>query len=129
MERTAYRMRREGKNATEIKFILRERYGIKNARWNQSALNQAEAIMKSQEEGIKYKIELYREKIRNTKEKIDHLSNELKISGCKRKIKKFEKKVEELREQLYDKSYPQAVFDQRSSCISYRWLMEQGKRN
>ncbi|MDG6907174.1 MAG: hypothetical protein JRN20_15475 [Nitrososphaerota archaeon] len=110
MERTAYSMRREGKKATEMKFILRERYGIKNARWNQSALNQANATVKSQEEGIKYKIELYKEKIRNTSEKINHLSNELKIAGCKTKITKFEKKAEKLREQLDDKSYPQAVF-------------------
>ncbi len=53
MERTAYNMLRAGMDAGAIKAILRERYSIKNARWIQSSINQARAVMNSQEEGIK----------------------------------------------------------------------------
>jgi IS605 OrfB family transposase len=114
MERMAYNLLMEERDKNNkdasIKFILRERYGIKNARWNQSVLNQAKATMSSQEEGMKYKIDLYEEKIRNTNEKIKHLSNELRISRCRAKLRKFQKRIDELREQLRNKSYPCAVF-------------------
>jgi hypothetical protein len=120
MERTAYNLLRDidkKKNekcaSSSIKLLLRERYGIQNARWIQSVLNQANAILNSQQEGIKYKISLYEEKIQNTNEKLKHLSNELKISGCRAKIRKFQNKVDELKEQLENKSYPRAVFGSR----------------
>jgi IS605 OrfB family transposase len=47
MERTAYNMLRAGMDAGAIKAILRERYGMKNARWIQSAINQARAVFGS----------------------------------------------------------------------------------
>ena len=95
MERTAYNFVREGSKANAIKTILRQRYGIQNARWIQSVVNQASAVVQSQEEGIKYQIDQYLKKVQNTKEKIQHLSNELKISGCRAKIDKLEKRVDE----------------------------------
>jgi len=70
MERAAYNMLRAGMDAGSIKAILRERYRVKNARWCQSAINQAKAIMTSQEDGIKYRIEQCDEKIRNTESKM-----------------------------------------------------------
>jgi hypothetical protein len=51
MERTVYNVLREGMDAGTIKAILRERYGVKNARWIQSSINQARAMMVSQEGG------------------------------------------------------------------------------
>lgn len=56
-ERTAYNLLRNGVGAGAIKAILRERYGIRNARWCQSSINQARAIVGPQEEGIQYRIE------------------------------------------------------------------------
>ncbi|MDG7018277.1 MAG: hypothetical protein JRN73_08000 [Nitrososphaerota archaeon] len=74
MERTAYNLLREGMSAGAVKATLRERYGVKNARWCQSAMNQARAVIASQEEGIGYRIEQFREKTRNMKEKLERLS-------------------------------------------------------
>jgi hypothetical protein len=127
MERTAYNMLRAGMDAGAIKAILRERYGVKNARWIQSAINQAKAVMNSQEEGIKYRIERCEEKVRNTKEKMKRLSNTLKIEGCGRKIEKYESKAMELREQLKEKSYPRAVFG--SKKLFHKMLIAKGQRH
>ncbi len=113
MERTAYSMLRAGMDAGAIKATLRERCGVKNARWCQSAINQARAVMESQEEGIRYRVGQCREKAGNTKEKMERLSNTLKIEGCRRKIERYESKAGELREQLRDRSYPMAVFGSR----------------
>jgi hypothetical protein len=113
MEKTAYNMLRAGMHAGTIKAILRERYSVRNARWIQSAINQARAMMASQEEGIKYRIEQCEEKVRNTKEKMKRLSNPLKIEGCVTKIQRLEKRAKELKEQLREKSYPRAVFGSR----------------
>jgi hypothetical protein len=73
MERTAYSLVRAGMDAGAIKAILRERYSVKNARWIQSAINQARAVMASLEEGINYRIVQCEEKIRNIKEKMERL--------------------------------------------------------
>ena len=51
MERTAYNVLRDGVGAGAIKATLRERYSVRNARWIQSAINQARAVMASQEGG------------------------------------------------------------------------------
>jgi hypothetical protein len=113
MERTAYNLLRAGMDAGAIKATLRERYGVKNARWCQSATNQARAVTASQEEGIKYRIEQCEEKISNTREKMERLSNTLKIKGCRRKIERYESKAGELKKQLRERSYPSAVFGSR----------------
>jgi hypothetical protein len=126
MERTAYNMLRAGMDAGAIKAILRERYSIKNARWIQSAINQAKAVMNSQEEGIKYRIEQCEEKVRNTKEKMKRLSNTLKIEGCITKIQRLEMMVKELKEQLREKSYPSAVFG--SKKLFHKMLIAKGQR-
>jgi len=127
MERTAYNMLRAGiDGAGTIKAILRERYEVKNARWCQSAINQARAVTASQEEGIKYRIEQCEEKISNTKEKMARLSNTLKIEGCRRKIEKYESKAMELRGQLKEKSYPRAVFG--SKKLFHQMLIAKGQR-
>ncbi len=127
MERTAYNLLRAGMNAGAIKAILRERYGVKNARWIQSAINQAKAVMASQEEGIKYRIEQYEEKVRNTKEKMKRLSNTLKIEGCITKIQRLEKRVKELKKQLREKSYPSAVFGSRK--LFHKMSIADGQRH
>jgi hypothetical protein len=113
MERTAYNLLRAGMDAGTIKATLRERYSVRNARWCQSAINQARAVMSSQEEGIKYRIEQCEEKVRNTREKMKRLSNTLKIEGCVTKIQRLEKRVKELKKQLNERSYPMAVFGSR----------------
>lgn len=110
MERTVYNLLTEGRSAGSIATLLRERYGITNARWIQSAVNQAEAVMMSQEEGIEYRIELYKEKIRNTREKMKHLSSLLKMQGCEAKIRKLEAQLAEMKKQLDERSYPRAAF-------------------
>jgi hypothetical protein len=127
MERTAYNLLRAGMDAGTIKAILRERYGVKNARWIQSAINQARAVMASQEEGIKYRIEQCEEKARNTKEKMKRLSNTLKIEGCITKIQRLEKRVKELKEQLKEKSYPMAVFGSRK--LFHKMSIAEGQRH
>lgn len=108
VERAAYNLLRDGERATTTKRVLRDRYGMKNARWLQSAMNQGRAVMESQEEGIMYKVDLYEEKVRNTSEKMERLHNPLKILGCKAKIQRLQAKVRELKGQLKDKSYPRA---------------------
>ncbi len=113
MERTAYNLLREGEGAGAIKGILRERYHVWNARWIQSSINQARAVMESQEEGIQYTIEMCSEKVRNTRKKVKHLSNHLKIEGCGLRIARLESKAKELRKQLRERSYPRAVFGSR----------------
>jgi hypothetical protein len=42
MERTAYNLLREGMDAASVKATIRARYGVKNARWIQSAINQGD---------------------------------------------------------------------------------------
>jgi hypothetical protein len=126
MERTAYNLLRAGMDAGAIKAILRERYGVKNARWIQSSINQARAVMASQEEGIKYRIEQCEEKVRNTKEKMKRLSNTLKIEGCVTKIERYESKAGELREQLKKRSYPRAVFGSRK--LFHKMSIAKGQR-
>ena len=126
MERTAYNFVREGSKANAIKAILRQRYGIQNARWIQSAQNQASAVVQSQVEGIKYKIDQCLKKVQNTKEKIQHLSNELRISGCQAKVNRLQKRVDELKQQLKDGSYPRAVFG--SSNILRRLSIANGQK-
>ncbi len=113
MERTAYNLLREGEGAGAIKGILRERYCVCNARWIQSAINQARAVMESQEKGIQYSIEMCSEKVRNMREKVKHLSDPLKVQGCRAKMERYESKMEELRQQLRERSYPRAVFGSR----------------
>ncbi|MDG7012772.1 MAG: hypothetical protein JRN11_04460 [Nitrososphaerota archaeon] len=110
MERTAYSLLREGAGAGSTKATLRSRYGVWNARWCQSAINQARAVMASQEEGIGYRVEQCREKARNTKEKTERLSSPLKVEVCRRKMEWYESRAEELRGQLLYRSYPRAVF-------------------
>ncbi len=113
MERAAYNLLRDGVGAGGIKGILRERYGVWNARWIQSAINQARAVMESQEEGIQYNIEMCSEKVRNMREKMKHLSNPLKIQGCQAKIAKYRRRIDELKKQVTEKSSPSAVFGSR----------------
>ncbi len=113
MERTAYNLLREGEGAGATKAALRERYGVKNARWVQSVISQARAVVESQEEGIQHRIEQCGEKARNTREKMKHLSNPLKIEGCGLKIARYQSKAKELRKQLRERSYPRAVFGSR----------------
>ncbi len=110
MERTAYNLLREDAGAGAVKATLRERYGIMNARWVQSAMNQAAAVMESQERGIQYRIEQCREKARNAREKLKRLSNPLKIQGCQTRMEKYESRMKILRQQLAEKSYPMATF-------------------
>jgi transposase len=126
MERTAYNVLREGVGAGAIKAILRERYSLKNARWCQSATNQARAVTASQEEGIKYRIEQCEEKISNTREKMERLSNTLKIKGCRRKIERYESKAGELKKQLRERSYPRAVFG--SKKLFHKMSITDGQR-
>lgn len=110
MERSAYNLLREGVKASAVKALIRERYGVKNARWCQSAINQARAVMASQREGIGFRVELCEEKIRNTKKKMKNLNNPVKIAGCRAKIRKLETRRDELEQQLADSSFPRAVF-------------------
>jgi IS605 OrfB family transposase len=127
MERTAYNMLRAGMDAGAIKAILRERYSVKNARWCQSAINQGRAVMASQEQGIKYRIEQCEEKARNTREKMERLSNTLKIEGCRRKMQKYESKACELKEQLRERSYPSAAFG--SKKLFHQMSIADGQRH
>ena len=48
-ESSAYNMLRANMDAGSIKAILRERYRVKNARWIQSAIKQAKAVMTSRQ--------------------------------------------------------------------------------
>jgi hypothetical protein len=127
MERTAYNTLREGVGAGAIKAILRERYGVRNARWCQSAINQARAVTASQEEGIKYRIEQCEEKARNTREKMERLSNTLKIKGRITKIERYESKAMELKKQLKERSYPRAVFG--SKKLFHQMSIADGQRH
>ena len=113
MERSAYNLLKEDANVGAIKATLRERYYVRNAKWIQSAINQAKAVMESQEEGIQHRIEMCSEKVRNTRLKMKHLSNSLKTQGCQAKIAKYRRRIDELNKQMTEKSYPRAVFGSR----------------
>ncbi len=127
MERKTYNLLRDGVGAGAIKGILRERYRVPNARWIQSAINQARAVMESQEAGIQYNIEMCSEKVRNMREKMKNLSNPLKIEGCGLKIARYESKGKELREQLRESSYPRAVFGSRK--LFHQMSIASGERS
>jgi len=113
MERTAYNLLRAGEDAASVKAAIRTRYGVKNARWIQSAINQAKALMASQEERIANGIEMYQEKIKNTREKMERLSNPLKVQGCEKKVQRLQLRLDELKSQLLNESYPKVVFGSR----------------
>ncbi|MDG6965446.1 MAG: hypothetical protein JRM75_02115 [Nitrososphaerota archaeon] len=110
MERAAYNLLREDAKEGQVKAVLRDRYGVTNARWCQSATNQAKAAMEAQKEGLRYRIEQCTAKARNEREKMKHVSNPLKVRGCLMKVKKYMARADELRSQLRDGSYPTAVF-------------------
>jgi hypothetical protein len=110
MERTSYNLLRDGETPSSAKIVLRRRYKITNARWAQSAINQARAVVVSQREGRTYQIELYEEKVRNTLERIRHLSNQVKIERCRHKVKRLKERIDELRSELRTDSFPNAVF-------------------
>jgi flavin-binding protein dodecin len=110
MERTSYNLLRGGMDAAFVKATTRARYSVQNARWIQSAINQAKVVMASQEEGIAYRIEMYTEKVRNMREKMKRISNPLKVRGCERKVERLRTRIDELRAQIVDGSYPKAVF-------------------
>lgn len=114
MERTAYNLLRDRMKENHVVRILQERYKVANWRWCESAVNQAEEVYKSQQEVLRYRIELYKEKIRNTKLKLEHLSNALKIGGCKTKIAKLESSLHDVTDQLENKSFPSAVFGSKA---------------
>lgn len=126
MERSAYNLLREGANSSLATALLRERYAIRNARWVQSAINQAGAVLKSQEEGLLYRIEMYQERIRNSKESMKRLSHLLEIQGYKARIAKLQSRVEELKEQLRRRSYPSAVFGSRK--LLHKLSIAKGER-
>jgi hypothetical protein len=113
MERTAYNLLRDGVVAASAKGSIRARYGIENARWIQSAINQAKAVLASQEDGIGYRVEMYEEKDRNTEEKKGRLSNSVKVEGCKMKVARLRTRIDDLKAQLADRSYPKAIFGSR----------------
>ena len=110
MERTAYNHLREGESPRAIKAFMRERYGVTNARWVQSAISQARSVMESQKETIAYRIEMYEAKIKNTTEKARRLSNPTKAKGCDAKLTRLQTRLGDLKAQLVDGSYPKAVF-------------------
>jgi hypothetical protein len=126
MERTAYNLLREGAKAGDVKATLRGRYGVMNARWCQSAMNQAKAVVESQEEGIRYRVEQCREKAKNMKVKMGRLSKPLKVEGCKRRMEKYESKAMDFRKQLEEKSYPQATFG--SDKLLHQLSIARGER-
>ncbi len=110
IERAAYNLLRDGIGAGSTKAILRERHGVRNTGWIQSAINQARAVIDSQEKGIQYRIQMYGEKVNNTREKMKRLSSPLKVRGCEAKIAKLRARADELRTRLNARSYPRAVF-------------------
>ncbi len=59
--------------------------------------------MKSQEEGLLYRIEMYEERIRNTKENTKRFSDPLKIQVCRARIAKLQS--EAIPRQRYWKIY------------------------
>jgi IS605 OrfB family transposase len=126
MERTAYNLLRGWEDAASVKATLRARYGVKNARWIQSAINQAKAVTASQEEGIIYRVDLYEEKVKNTREKIKRLSNPLKVQGCEKKVGRLQTRLDELKAQLRDGSYPKAVFGSRK--LHHQLSIARGER-
>ncbi len=126
MERSAYNLLREGAKDGRVKAVLRERYGVKNARWCQSAINQASAVMEAQEEGIRFRIEQCREKVRNTKEKMTRLSNPLKVQGCEAKLLRLQARIDELELQLKERSYPSMTFG--SSKLLHQLSIATGER-
>jgi hypothetical protein len=128
MERTAYNLLRDGESAAGTKRILRETHGIKNARWLQSAINQAGAVIGSQEEEIRFRIELYEEKIRNTAEKVKNLRSLLKAYGCEAKIERLRKRVVELKEKVTG-HIPGRYSAQGASSGSSAWLKGRGARS
>jgi len=110
MERTAYNLLRDDVSAAAIKATVRARYVVKDARWIQSAINQARAVLTSQKEGIGYRIEMCKEKAKRTKEKMKSISNSMKIQGSERKVARLNTRLDELKAQLADRSYPRVVF-------------------
>jgi hypothetical protein len=126
MERTAYNLLREGMEAASVKATIRAGYAVQNARWIQSAMNQAKAVVASQEEGIAYRIETFEEKVRNTKEKMERLSNAMKVQGCERKVARLGTRIAELKAQLTDGSYPTAVFG--SKKLHHQLSIARGER-
>lgn len=126
MERVAYNLFLEGAGEGAIKAILRERYCIGNARWIQAAMNQGRAVMSSQGASMKYRVEMYEEKVRNTRESMNKLSKPLEIRGCEAKVTKLQSRIDELRSQITRKSYPRAVFGSRN--FLHRLSIANGKR-
>lgn len=113
MERTAYNLLREGKRPAEAKSIIRGRYGVTNARWSKSAINQASAKILAEKGEITYLIRLYKEKAKNNKTKMRQISNPMKLKGCETKILNHESRIGELTQQLRRGTYPRAVFGSR----------------
>jgi hypothetical protein len=110
MERSSYNLLREGASFSDVRTTLRERYSVKNTRWIQSAVNQARAVMSAQEKQIGYRLEMYNEKMKNTRKKMKNLNDLLRLRKCQRKIHRLQSMVNDLREELRNGSYPMAIF-------------------
>ncbi|MBI2649153.1 MAG: hypothetical protein HYW93_05820, partial [Thaumarchaeota archaeon] len=113
MERAVYNLLREGEGAAAIKGILRERYCVWNARWIQSAMNQASAVMESQEEGDPVQHRDVQRKGQEYEGEGEAPLRPSKVRGCQAKVEKYESKMEGLHQQLRERSYPRAVFGSR----------------
>ena len=110
MKRASYNLIRDGAEATEIKSILRRRYGISNARWAQYAIIEAKGIVRSQEERLAYRIEMVEQKMVNLRQKSRRLRNPMKIRGCNLKLARLSWDLAELKKEQADGSMPRVVF-------------------
>ncbi len=81
--------------------------------------------MEAQEEGIRFRIEQFKEKARDIKEKMKRLSNPLKVRGCEAKLLHLKARIDELELQLKERSYPSMTFG--SSKLLHKLSIARGE--
>jgi predicted transposase len=113
MVRTAYNRLLDGKRTNEIVRLLQARYGVKNWRWCQWAIVQAQAVIKSQKELLPLYVEMYGEKISRVRRGMERVADPLKKSGFRARIEKLERKKAEVERHLEAGTMPRAVFGSR----------------
>ena len=113
MVRTAYNRLLEGKRSNRIVRLLQTRYGIKNWRWCQCAIVQAQAIIQSQKELLPLYIKMYEEKIASIRWRMERVPDTLKRAGYKARIEKFKCKKAEVEKHIAAGIVPRAVFGSR----------------
>jgi len=112
MVRFSYNRLLEKYKTYDVVKMLYDKF-IPNARWCQWAVKEAQANINSQKELLPLYIEDLKWKLERARRRLNRTKHPLKQAGIKKRIKKLERRLVELKSYLDNKTIPRAVFGSR----------------